>query len=82
VNEYETHLESLKDRSVGHSYFTLDNALLRKLWTLQDIVTNMEDCIKIVDQLLFCNNLMFLYCAVNKICYNSSGSMISLLLIF
>jgi tRNA U55 pseudouridine synthase TruB len=65
VNEYETYLRCLIHeigvklhstahctgiQCIRHSYFTLDNALLRKHWTLQHIVTNMEDCIRIMDQ--------------------------------
>jgi hypothetical protein len=65
VNEYETYLRCLIHeigvklhstahctgiQCIRHSYFTLDNALLRKHWTLQHIVTNMEECIRIMDQ--------------------------------
>ena len=65
INEYETYLKSLiheigaKLRStahctgiqcIRHSYFTLENALLRKHWTLQHIITNMEECIAIIDE--------------------------------
>ncbi|KAK9874870.1 hypothetical protein WA026_005684 [Henosepilachna vigintioctopunctata] len=35
---------------IRHSCFSLDDALLRKHWTLQDIVTNMERCNKIIKE--------------------------------
>ncbi|EFA03912.2 pseudouridylate synthase TRUB2, mitochondrial [Tribolium castaneum] len=65
INEYETYLRSLIHeigmklhssahctaiQCIRHSYFTVENALLRKHWTLQDIITNMEQCIQIMDE--------------------------------
>lgn len=35
---------------IRHSCFTLDHALLRKHWTLQHILTNIEDCSRLLDQ--------------------------------
>ncbi|KAF5302691.1 hypothetical protein FQR65_LT08433 [Abscondita terminalis] len=65
INEYETYLKTLiheigmKLRStanctgiqcIRHSYFDLDKALLRKHWTLQPIITNLEECNDIINQ--------------------------------
>lgn len=65
VNEYEGYLKALiheigmKLRSsahctgiqcIRHSYFTIDNALLKKHWNLQNIIENMEQCNKILEE--------------------------------
>lgn len=35
---------------IRHSYFTLDHALLHRQWNLQNILTNMEQCAKIISR--------------------------------
>lgn len=65
INEHEMYLKTLiheigvKMRStahctgiqcIRHSCFTLDNALLRKHWTMQHILTNIEDCWQLINE--------------------------------
>ncbi|KAJ8970909.1 hypothetical protein NQ314_000959 [Rhamnusium bicolor] len=65
VNEYETYLTSLIHeiglklhstahctaiQCIRHSYFTLEHALLMKHWNLQNIITNLEQCNKILSE--------------------------------
>lgn len=71
VNEYEKYLQTLIHeigmklhssahctgiQCIRHSYFTLDDCLLRKHWNLQHIITNIEKCRTIID-----NNENILY---------------------
>lgn len=35
---------------IRHACFNLEHALLRKHWTLQNIVTNIEDCEQLLDE--------------------------------
>lgn len=35
---------------IRHACFTLDHALLRKHWTLQHILTNIETCSRLLDE--------------------------------
>ncbi|XP_065171104.1 pseudouridylate synthase TRUB2, mitochondrial [Atheta coriaria] len=64
VNEYEKYLAALIHeigiklhstahctgiKCVRHSHFTLEHALLRKQWDLQNIITNMESCSRIIN---------------------------------
>lgn len=35
---------------IRHACFTTEHALLRKHWTLQNIVTNMEECERLLDE--------------------------------
>ncbi|KAJ8947076.1 hypothetical protein NQ318_019971 [Aromia moschata] len=65
VNEYETYLASLIHeiglklhstahctgiKCIRHSYFTLDDALLMKHWDLQNIITNLEQCNRVLNE--------------------------------
>lgn len=65
VNEYEKYLQTLiheigmklnssahctSIQCIRHSYFTLDNALLKKHWDLQNILTNMQQCRQILSE--------------------------------
>lgn len=35
---------------IRHSYFNLDHALLQKHWTLQNIISNLEECNAIIEE--------------------------------
>lgn len=65
INEYETYLRTLIHeigmnmnssahctgiQCIRHSYFTLDHALLRRQWNLENIIVNMEECAKIISE--------------------------------
>ncbi|KAK9496481.1 hypothetical protein O3M35_013243 [Rhynocoris fuscipes] len=70
INEYEAfllalvHSIGLKLRTLAtcisvqcirHSFFTLDNALLKKHWTLQDVVTNIKNNQKLFNKINIIN---------------------------
>ncbi|KAF5284070.1 hypothetical protein FQA39_LY17119 [Lamprigera yunnana] len=63
INEYEMYLKSIIHeigiklhstanctgiQCIRHSYFNLDNALLRRHWTLQHIISNLDECNTII----------------------------------
>ncbi|XP_044757228.1 mitochondrial mRNA pseudouridine synthase Trub2 [Coccinella septempunctata] len=65
INEYETYLMHLIHevgmklhssahctgiQCIRHGCFTLDDALLRKHWTLQEIVSNVEHCNRLLEE--------------------------------
>ncbi|KAF2894349.1 hypothetical protein ILUMI_11827 [Ignelater luminosus] len=65
INEYEMYLKALMQeigmklhstahctgiQCIRHSYFNLDHALLQKHWTLQNIITNLEECNDIIEE--------------------------------
>lgn len=65
INEYESYLKALiheigirmnssahciSIQCIRHSYFTVEHALLHRHWNLQNIITNIEDCTKILSE--------------------------------